>query len=88
MDLACGDGDADLEEDGTLTAELRFHRDDESAWKESWGRFSETCYTSPRAVLPGGRCGGNAIAHAQFRFPPRRAPPALNDQPGQRRIGA
>ncbi len=28
----CGHGDADLEEDGTLTGEIRFHRDDESSF--------------------------------------------------------
>jgi hypothetical protein len=32
MDHACGDGDADLEEDGTLTGEIRFHRGDESSF--------------------------------------------------------
>lgn len=32
MDHACGDGDAQLEDDGTLTGELRFHRGDESAF--------------------------------------------------------
>lgn len=32
MDHACGDGDVQLEEDGTLTGEIRFHRGDESAF--------------------------------------------------------
>lgn len=32
MDHACGDGDADLEEDGTLTGEIRFHHGDESSF--------------------------------------------------------
>jgi hypothetical protein len=32
MDHACGDGDAQLEDDGTLTGEIRFHRGDESAF--------------------------------------------------------
>lgn len=32
MDHACGDGDADLEEDGTLAGEIRFHRGDESSF--------------------------------------------------------
>jgi hypothetical protein len=32
MDQACGDGDAQLEADGTLTGEIRFHRGDESAF--------------------------------------------------------
>lgn len=32
MDHACGDGDAELEEDGTLTGEIRFHRGDESSF--------------------------------------------------------
>lgn len=30
MDQACRDGDAQLEDDGTLTGELRFHLGDES----------------------------------------------------------
>jgi hypothetical protein len=32
MDRTCGDGDAELEEDGTLTGEIRFHRGDESSF--------------------------------------------------------
>ncbi|PZR09182.1 MAG: hypothetical protein DI532_20505 [Azospirillum brasilense] len=32
MDHACGDGDAQLEEDGTLTGEIRFHLGDESSF--------------------------------------------------------
>ena len=32
MDRACGDGDAQLEEDGTLTGEIRFHLGDESSF--------------------------------------------------------
>jgi hypothetical protein len=32
MDHACGDGDAQLEADSTLTGEIRFHRSDESAF--------------------------------------------------------
>ncbi len=32
MDQTCGDGDAELEADGTLTGEIRFHRGDESAF--------------------------------------------------------
>ena len=32
MDHACGDGDAQLEENGTLIGEIRFHRGDESAF--------------------------------------------------------
>lgn len=32
MDHACGDGDAQLEADGTITGEIRFHRGDESAF--------------------------------------------------------
>jgi hypothetical protein len=32
MDDACGDGGAQLEDDGTLKGELRFHRGDESAF--------------------------------------------------------
>lgn len=32
MDHARGDGDADLEEDGTLTGEIRFHHGDESSF--------------------------------------------------------
>ena len=32
MDHACGDGDAQLEDDGTLTGELRFHRGHESVF--------------------------------------------------------
>jgi hypothetical protein len=32
MDHACGDGDAELEEDGTLTGEIRFHLGDESSF--------------------------------------------------------
>jgi hypothetical protein len=32
MDHASGDGDAQLEADGTLTGEIRFHRGDESAF--------------------------------------------------------
>lgn len=31
MDLSRGDGDAELEEDGTLIGEIRFHHGDESA---------------------------------------------------------
>jgi hypothetical protein len=32
MDHACGDGDAQLEEDGTVTGEIRFHLGDESSF--------------------------------------------------------
>ena len=32
MAAVCGDGDAQIEEDGTLTGEIRFHRGDESAF--------------------------------------------------------
>lgn len=32
MDHASGDGDAELNEDGTLTGEIRFHRGDESSF--------------------------------------------------------
>ncbi len=32
IDHACGDGDADLEEDRTITGEIRFHRGDESTF--------------------------------------------------------
>ncbi len=32
MGPACGDGDAQLKEDGTLTGEIRFHRGDESSF--------------------------------------------------------
>lgn len=32
MDDACGDGDAELEDDGTLTGEIRFHHGDETAF--------------------------------------------------------
>lgn len=32
MDQTCGDGDAQLEADGTITGEIRFHRGDESAF--------------------------------------------------------
>lgn len=32
MDRACGDGDAELEDDGTLTGEIRFHLGDESSF--------------------------------------------------------
>ena len=32
MDEASGDGDAQLEDDGTLTGEVRFHRGDESSF--------------------------------------------------------
>lgn len=32
MDHACGDGDAQLKANGTLTGEIRFHRGDESAF--------------------------------------------------------
>jgi hypothetical protein len=32
MDHVCGDGDARLEEDGTLTGEIRFHLGDESSF--------------------------------------------------------
>ena len=32
MDQACGHGDAELEEDGTLSAEIRFHLGDESSF--------------------------------------------------------
>jgi hypothetical protein len=32
MDHACGDGDAQLEADGTVTDAIRFHRGDESAF--------------------------------------------------------
>jgi hypothetical protein len=32
MDHASGDGDAELEADGTLTSEIRFHRGDEAAF--------------------------------------------------------
>jgi len=32
MDPACGDGDAQLEEDGTLTGEIRFQNGDESSF--------------------------------------------------------
>lgn len=32
MDRACGDGDAELKADGTLSGEIRFHRGDESAF--------------------------------------------------------
>jgi hypothetical protein len=32
MDEASGDGDAELEDDGTLTGDIRFHRDDESSF--------------------------------------------------------
>ena len=32
MDHACGDGDAQLEDDGTLTGEIRFHLGDESSF--------------------------------------------------------
>jgi hypothetical protein len=32
MDHASGDGDAQLEADGTLTGEVRFHRGDEAAF--------------------------------------------------------
>ena len=33
MDPACGDGDAELDEDGSLVGEIRFHGGDESAFK-------------------------------------------------------
>lgn len=33
MDPARGDGEAELEEDGTLTGEIRFHHGDESTFK-------------------------------------------------------
>jgi hypothetical protein len=37
MDHACGDGDAQLEEDGTLTGVIRFHLGDESSFAaRSW----------------------------------------------------
>jgi hypothetical protein len=32
MDHACGDGDAQLEDDGTPTGEIRFHRGGESSF--------------------------------------------------------
>lgn len=32
MDPACGNGDAQLEADGTLTGEIRFHHGDESSF--------------------------------------------------------
>jgi hypothetical protein len=32
MDQACGDGDAELNDDGTLSGEIRFRRGDESAF--------------------------------------------------------
>ena len=32
MDHACGDGDAELEADGTITGEIRFHNGDESSF--------------------------------------------------------
>lgn len=32
MDRACGDGDAQIEDDGTLAGEIRFHLGDESAF--------------------------------------------------------
>jgi len=32
MDPACGDGDAELDEDGTLAGEIRSHRGDESSF--------------------------------------------------------
>lgn len=34
MDLACGDGDAEPSEDGTLTGEIRFRSDDESSFTD------------------------------------------------------
>ncbi len=33
MDPACGDGDAELDESGSLVGEIRFHGGDESAFK-------------------------------------------------------
>jgi hypothetical protein len=33
MDPVCGDGDAELEEDGSLVGEIRYHDGDESAFK-------------------------------------------------------
>ena len=33
MDPVCGDGDAELEEDGSLVGEIRYHNGDESAFK-------------------------------------------------------
>jgi hypothetical protein len=33
MDEAFGDGDAELEDDGTLTGEIRFHLGDESSFR-------------------------------------------------------
>lgn len=33
MDPVHGDGDAELQEDGTLTGEIRYHRGDESTFK-------------------------------------------------------
>jgi hypothetical protein len=32
MDHACGDGDAQLEDDGTPTGEIRFHRGGEASF--------------------------------------------------------
>ena len=32
MDHSCGDGDAQLQDDGALTGKLRFHRGDESTF--------------------------------------------------------
>ena len=32
MDHACSDGDAQIEEDGALTGEIRFHLGDESSF--------------------------------------------------------
>ncbi|MCI0755507.1 hypothetical protein [Teichococcus vastitatis] len=32
MDHACGDGDAELEEDGTITGDISFHLGDESSF--------------------------------------------------------
>ncbi len=33
MDVACGSGSAEIEDDGTLTGEIRFHLGDESGFK-------------------------------------------------------
>jgi hypothetical protein len=40
MAHACGDGGADLAEDGTLTGEIPFHRGDDSAFPAAAGSLS------------------------------------------------
>ena len=43
MDETYGNGDAQLEDDNTLTGDIHFHFGDESSFMPSAGNFCEAC---------------------------------------------